>query len=35
MVKMVEEKLKMDVREGIRAVGITTMEFLTWGRGPW
>jgi hypothetical protein len=35
MVKIVEEELKMDVREGIRAVGITTMEFLTCDRGPW
>jgi hypothetical protein len=33
MVKMAEEKLKMDVREDIRAAGITTMEFLTWDRG--
>jgi hypothetical protein len=32
---MVDEELKMDVRERIRAVVITTMEFLTWDRGPW
>jgi hypothetical protein len=35
MVKMVEEELKMDVREDIRAAGITAIEFLTWDRGPW
>jgi hypothetical protein len=30
----VEEELKMDVREDIRAAGITTIEFFTWDRGP-
>jgi hypothetical protein len=29
MVKMVEEELKMNVREDIRAAGITAIEFLT------
>ncbi len=29
MVKMVEEELKMDVREDIKAAGITAIEFLT------
>jgi hypothetical protein len=35
MVKMVEEELKMYVREDIRAAGITTIELRTWDRGPW
>jgi hypothetical protein len=35
MVKIVKEELKMDVREGTRAVCITNTEFLTWDRGPW
>jgi hypothetical protein len=35
MVKMAEKELKMDVREGIRAAGITDIEYLTWDRGPW
>jgi hypothetical protein len=35
MVKVVEEELKMYVREGIRAASITAIEFLTWDRGPW
>jgi hypothetical protein len=35
MVKIVDEELKMDVREDIRAAGITTIELLTWDRGPW
>ncbi len=30
-----EEELKMDVREDIRVAGITTIELLTWDRGPW
>jgi hypothetical protein len=34
MVKMVEEELKIDLREDIRAAGITTIELLTWDRGP-
>ncbi len=33
--KIVEEELKMDVSEGIRAAGITSIEFLTWDRGSW
>jgi hypothetical protein len=35
MVKMAEKELKMNVREDIRAAGITAIEFLTWDRGPW
>ncbi len=35
MVKMVDEELKMDVREDIRAGGITAIELITWDRGPW
>ncbi len=33
--KIVEGELKKDVGEGIRADGITAIEFLTWDRGPW
>ncbi len=34
LVKMVEEKLKLDMREDIIPAGITDNEFLSWDRGP-